>query len=83
MSSATSVSHDRNSDGFQKAGSQRVTARCIELLRILEPHSVKKRLERLLDGINGKGDDVRFIKRWEYDDKQKEAIIESINNIPE
>ena len=83
MSSAISLHHERNCNHIQKEGSQRVKYRCIELLRQLEPNLVKRRLEKLLEALNGKGDDVSFLERWDYDFQQKQAIRESINQVPE
>ena len=54
MSTAMAIHHQRQGDFNQQAGSERVTARSIELLRLMEPHKVKKRLETLLNAINKK-----------------------------
>ena len=83
MSSAMAVHHKRDRNTNFKVQSERVTARCIELLRQLEPNEVKNQLEDLLDGIKGFGDSVEFLKRWNYDDEQKEAIASSIYGIAE
>ena len=48
MSTAMAVHHRRSGDEAQQAGSERVSSRCIELLRLLEPAEVKERLEQLL-----------------------------------
>ena len=48
MSTAMAVHHRRTGDEVQQAGSERVSNRCIELLRLLEPAEVKERLEQLL-----------------------------------
>ncbi len=83
MSSAMAITHKNNSDSAQQTGSERVTSRCIDLLRILEPNSVRNRLEQLLNGLEGKGKDVIFLERWKYDSKQKAAIAESIQSVAE
>ena len=77
MSTAMAVHHRRVGDTTQQSGSQRVTTRCTELLRVLEPEHVKDRLEQLLEGCDNRGDDVSFLQRWGYDDEQKRAICAS------
>jgi len=81
MSSAMTVQHQRQQNSKQASGSERVKARCIDLLRALEPNAVKARLEILLKGIKDEGPDVDFLKRWNYDNEQKFAITSSIYSI--
>ena len=83
MSRPMAVHHKRNNNRNLQLQSERVTARCLELLRLLEPNEVKSQLERLLDGIKGEGGSVEFLKRWDYDDEQKQAITSSIYEIAE
>ncbi len=83
MSTAMAIHHQRNSDRKTQKVSERITERCSELLRLLEPNAVKRRLEKLIDGIEGKGADVIFLKKWGYDQEQKQAIRSSINNVAE
>ena len=65
MSTAMAVFHNNKKDSTQRASSERIKLRCIELLKLLEPKLVKKRLELLLDATQGKkGKDMEFIKRW-------------------
>ena len=77
MSRAMALHHQRLGDTAQQAGSERVNARCTELLRLLEPEQVKQRLEQLLEGCDNRGDDAPFLKRWGYDNDQTNAIRES------
>ncbi len=81
MSTAMSIHHHRNSSINQQRGSERVTARCIDLLRVLDPNSVKNRLEKMLNGIEGLGPDIEFLKKWQYDKEQKLAIATKINQV--
>jgi hypothetical protein len=74
MSTAMALHHQRAGDEGQRAGSIRVGRRCTELLRLLEPVAVKRRLELLLAGAEGSGDDVAFLDRWGYDQDQRQAI---------
>ncbi|HJN34055.1 MAG TPA: hypothetical protein QF700_08070 [Prochlorococcus sp.] len=84
MSTAMAMHHQRTSDMTQQARSKRVTSRCTELLRLLEPKSVKTRLEQLLEAVqHNHGEDVAFLNRWGYDDEQKQAITASIEAIAE
>lgn len=84
MSTAMAIEHKREKDFKQKTGSERVTARSIDLLRMLEPSKVKNRLEKLLQAItNEEGDDVEFLKRWGYDNEQKQAIASIIYSVAE
>ena len=82
MSAAMVVHHRKQSDDLQAAGSERVNLRCTELLRQLEPHSVKARLETLFAATsNNQGSDVAFLDRWGYDANQKSAITRAIEEV--
>jgi hypothetical protein len=77
MSTAMAVHHQRQADGLQQAGSERVQSRCRELLQMLAPDLVKLRLEQLLEGTKGRGQDVPFLKRWGYDADQINQIADA------
>ena len=84
MSAAMVVHHRQQSDDMQAAGSERVNLRCTELLRQLEPNTVKARLERLLQAAaQNRGKDVSFLERWGYDNLQKKAITLAIHSVAE
>ena len=83
MSTAMALHHQRAGDGGQQAASERVRARCTELLRGLEPLAVKQRLEILLAATAGEGDDVAFLERWGYDANQRQAIAAAIEAVAE
>lgn len=84
MSTAMAVQHRRSGDGDQQAGSERVRARCTELLRWLEPVAVKARLETLLAAArDGAGEDGAFLDRWGYDAEQRQAIVAAIEAVAE
>ncbi len=83
MSSAMELHHQRNKNLELKTRSERIKQRCIELLKLLEPNSVKEKIESLLQATKGKGKDVDFLDRWKYDNDQKKAIAISINLIAE
>jgi len=78
MSTAMALHHQRSGDTPQQVRSERVRERSSELLRQLDPHRVKERLEVLLQAAaQGTGPDVAFLDRWGYDSEQREAISEA------
>ena len=83
MSTAMAVHHQRTGDHEQQGKSERVTQRCNDLLQMLEPEDVKKRLETLLAATKGEGDDVEFLARWGYDEQQKAAIAAAVLAVAE
>jgi hypothetical protein len=44
---------------------------------------VKDRLETLLEGTAGRGEDVAFLDRWGYDAEQKAAIADAVEAVAE
>ncbi|MDP4808553.1 MAG: hypothetical protein NWR31_05190, partial [Cyanobium sp. MAG_160] len=70
-------------DSSQQGASERVQARCTELLRSLEPQAVKERLEILLAATAGQGEDVAFLDRWGYDAEQRSSIAAAIEAVAE
>lgn len=84
MSTAMALHHRRAGDAAQQGASERVSARCMELLRQLEPEAVKQRLETLLAAArDDAGEDVAFLERWGYDAEQKAAIAAAIEAVAE
>ena len=84
MSTAMALHHRRNGDAAQQGASERVSARCTELLRQLEPEAVKQRLDTLLAAARDHaGEDVAFLERWGYDAEQKAAIAAAIEAVAE
>ena len=64
--------------------SKKVTSPCTELLLLLEPESVKTRLEQLLETVqHNRGEDINFLDRCDYDGDQRKAIGDSIIAIAE
>ena len=78
MSTAMALHHGRAGDEGQRGGSERVAARCHELLRLLEPSAVRDRLETLLAATRGEGEDLAFLDRWGYDVEQRQAIATAV-----
>ncbi len=84
MSTAMAIHHERIGDITHQTGSERIIDRCLELLRLLEPNAVKKRLETLLQAtLEGKGTDISLLNRWNYDNEQKLAIASNIYAVAE
>ena len=83
MGTAMAVHHGRNQDGVSAQASQRVSERSRALLRLLEPNLVKLRLESLLAGTRGEGQDVDFLERWGYDAEQRDQIAAAIEAVAE
>jgi hypothetical protein len=83
MGTAMAVHHARNQDGVSAQASQRVSKRSRALLRLLEPNLVKLRLESMLAGTRGEGQDVDFLERWGYDAEQRDQIAAAIEAVAE
>jgi hypothetical protein len=83
MSTAMALHHRRAEDLDQQTLSERVQTRSTELLRQLEPASVKSRLEGMLAATGGEGEDVAFLDRWGYDEEQRAAIANAIEAVAE
>lgn len=84
MSTAMALHHGRAGDVEQQQASRRVASRCTELLRLLEPFSVKDRLETLLAAAAAaEGEDVAFLDRWGYDAEQRQAIAAAVEAVAE
>tara|TARA_Y100001968_G_scaffold264715_1_gene253696 strand:- start:4171 stop:4689 length:519 start_codon:yes stop_codon:yes gene_type:complete len=83
MSSAMAIHHKINKDFKHQVESERITLRCTDLLRLLDPNIVKKHLENTLAAIENKANSVNFIYKQKYNEKQKLAIKTSINAVAE
>jgi lysyl-tRNA synthetase class II len=83
MSTAMCVLHNRNQEANLLDGSLRVQSRSLDLLRQLDSKLVKVRLEKLLSGLEGHGDDQQFLEKWGYDAEQRNNIKEIIMSVSE
>jgi hypothetical protein len=81
MSTAMSVHHRRQQDSTMLDGSLRVRGRSLDLLAQLDPFLVKQKLEALLDGLKGEGEEEKFFRRWNYDDEQKQEIMKALVSV--
>jgi hypothetical protein len=78
MSTAMAVLHRRQEDQAMLDGSLRVQARSRDLLAQLEPALVKEKLESLLAGLKGEGEEQAFYERWGYDAEQRQEITSAL-----
>ena len=83
MSTAMSIHHNRRKNNEVKESSEKVLLRCIDLLRLLDSKMVDLRVRKMLDGTIGIGEDSTFLKKWNYDEEQKEAISSNLRLIAE
>ena len=81
MSSAMTITHHRNNDRENIAGSQRVCQRTANLIQQVNLKSIKEELQKLQTTIaTGKGEYKDFLERWDYDTEQEQAIQRAISN---
>lgn len=74
MSTAMTVHHRRQNDPSLLEGALRVRARSKDLLAQLDPYVVKEKLESMLAGLKGEGEEKEFYERWSYDSEQRQEI---------
>ncbi|MEM8830482.1 MAG: hypothetical protein AAGE96_14150 [Cyanobacteria bacterium P01_G01_bin.19] len=81
MSSAMSVTHNRNNDLKNVEGSQRVCRRTKNLIQQIKLNSVEQELNKLQETITQKSEAYNdFLERWGYDREQQEAIETAISD---
>jgi hypothetical protein len=81
MSAAMAITHRRNNDTDNVAGSERVCRRTANLIQKLDLDLIKKNLSQLETTITTKkGDYTEFLQRWGYDEEQQQAILKVIGN---
>lgn len=78
MSTAMAVHHQRQNDQTMLDGSLRVKRRSRDLLVQLDPLLVKEKLESMLAGLDGEGEEQAFYERWGYDEEQRQQIAEAL-----
>jgi hypothetical protein len=75
MSTAMILTHQRQGDATQAAGSTRVQRRTQLLIRQLSCPELQAELAKLASSIaQGQGDYQSFLERWGYDAEQRQAI---------
>jgi hypothetical protein len=83
MSTAMAVHHRRQQDQNLLEGSLRVRGRSLDLLAQLDPYLLKEKLDSLMEGLNGEGEEKNFFDRWNYDDEQRKEIKAAILSVAE
>jgi hypothetical protein len=80
---STAMAHEHQENGHQelKESSERVQERSRSLLRQLEPHSVRRVLEQLLEGTTGRGSEAAFMERWGYTEAQRDRIRSALEGV--
>lgn len=82
MSSAMAITHRRNQDETNAQGSERVTKRTANLIRLVNLDLVTEELNKLKATIaTGEGEYQDFLKRWGYDRQQQEVIQQAIAQV--
>ncbi|GAB4526870.1 MAG: hypothetical protein Tsb0014_07300 [Pleurocapsa sp.] len=82
MSAAMAITHRRNNDTDNVAGSEKVCRRSAKLIQKLDLDLIKKNLSQLQTTITtGKGNYTEFLQRWGYDSEQQQAIDKAIGQI--
>ena len=78
MSTGMILTHDRNGDDAQKAGSHQVQQRSLRLIQVLSNFGLpplQQHCEELLNSLKtGIGSYQSFLDRWGYDDEQRQAM---------
>jgi hypothetical protein len=79
MSTAMSITHQRNNDQEMRQKSQRVTQRSLKLIQELQSNIITEKIEKLQETIkNNQGEYQEFLERWGYDEEQKQLILEKL-----
>lgn len=82
MSSAMAFVHEQNNDFTSAKASQKVTQRTKNLIRKIDEDIIVEELKQLKNTIStGRGEYKGFLKRWQYDENQKEEIKRVLSNI--
>ena len=80
MSSAMKITHLKNNNDEMAQNSQRVTSRSLKLLDQLSFDQAQEKIQQLKDTIvNKEGIYQKFLKRWKYDDEQKQIILKAFD----
>lgn len=79
MSSAMAITHRRNNDEESAKGSDRVCQRTTKIVKQMPVDLVQEKLKELHESAaTGEGKYQTFLKRWGYDDEQKQVIQKAL-----
>ena len=82
MSTAMKVHHLRNNDPEMAEKSARVAKRCSKLIQELDSDLIQEKIAKLKNTIEQEqGEYQSFLKRWGYDQEQKQTIFQAISEI--
>jgi hypothetical protein len=82
MSSAMAVTHRRNNDEESAKGSDRVCQRTTNIVKQMPADLLEEKLEQLHESaVTGEGKYKTFLKRWGYDEEQKQVIQKTISEV--
>ncbi len=82
MSSSMAITHRRNNDEEKAQGSDQVSRRTINLIKQMNLDLIKEKLDALKQTIvNNDGIYQTFLKKWRYDEEQKQIIKSNIDTI--
>ena len=82
MSTAQQLYHQRREDPDMAASSATVATRTIEIVKQLNLPQIQEMCRELIDTImNGSGTYSNFLKRWGYDEEQKNSIAQVVSQL--
>jgi hypothetical protein len=82
MSAAMAVTHRRNENEQMAQGSDRVRSRTARLIQLVELPAVRELSQKLSDSAaTGEGSYKNFLERWEYDDEQRQAMRQALQQV--
>ena len=82
MSTGQALSHQRNQDSDMAQKSQRVTCRVMHLIQQMHDPAIQAEAQRLQDTLtNGSSEYEPFLKRWNYDTEQRQAIQQAVSQL--
>lgn len=80
MASATEIIHQRRGDSEAAQGSRQVQQRTKNLINQLPSSGLTAKLSDLEQSLDGEGPYEDFLKRWNYDQEQRQAIRRAIKD---
>jgi hypothetical protein len=84
MSSAMAVTHRRNNDEENAKGSDSVRQRTANLIQKINSNLVAEELKKMRESAaTGEGNYKAFLRRWGYDEEQKQVIQKAISEVME
>lgn len=83
MSTAMAITHRRQDNEPLAQGSDRVQRRSIALIQHLKDDLLREKAQQMRDSaLTGKGEaELAFLQRWGYDDEQRSAIAQNLEQV--